>query len=110
MEELTHIYTVYCKDENGITILNKAYKSKERAYKYVINKITTLLNIINDDYIKNSENHILPISAQLIYTLFKMKEGDDILQYEYFKEHHSKFFQYVARKPVMFYVSKLELI
>jgi hypothetical protein len=110
MELVTHIYAVYCKDESGITILKKAYKSKAQAYRYVITKIKTLLNIINEDYKQNSENHILPVGAQVVYTIFNMKEGNDIEQYEYFKENHIKFFQHVAKKPVMFYVSTLELI
>lgn len=109
MEEITNLYAVYCKDENGVTILKKAYKAKLRAYKYVINKITTLLNIIDEDYRKNSEHNILPVGAQVIYTLYKMKEGNVFDQYEYFKENHVKFFQHTARKPVMFYVCTLEL-
>jgi hypothetical protein len=110
MEEVTHIYAIYCKDESGITILKKAYKSKVQAYTYALNKIRTLLNIINEDYKHNSESRILPVGAQVIYTLFQMKNGNDIDQYEYFKENYVKFFQHVARKPVMFYVSTLELI
>lgn len=108
-EEITHIYAVYCKDESGITLLKKAYKSKSIAYKYVMNKITTLLNIIDVEFKQNSQHSILPVGAQVIYTLYKMKEGNYIEQYEYFKENHIKFFQYIARKPIMFYVSTLEL-
>jgi hypothetical protein len=108
-EEITHIYAVYCKDESGINLLKKAYKSKSIAYKYVMNKITTLLNIIDEEFKQNSQHHILPVGAQVIYTLYKMKEGNYIEQYEYFKENHIKFFQYTARKPIMFYVSTLEL-
>lgn len=110
MEEVTHIYAIYCKDDSGVTILKKAYKSKTQAYSYAVNKIKTLLNIINEDFKQNSENRILPVGAQVIYTLFNMKEGYDIDQYEYFKENYIKFFQYTARKPVMFYVSTLQLI
>lgn len=110
MEHVTHIYAVYCKDESGITILKKAYKSKAQAYRYVINKIKTLLNIINEDFKQNSESRILPVGAQVVYTVFHMKEGNDIDQYEYFKENYVKFFQYAARKPVMFFVSTLELV
>jgi hypothetical protein len=110
MEEITHIYAIYCKDESGVTLLKKAYKSKSQAYSYAVNKITTLVNIINEDYKKNSETHILPISAQVIYTIFMMKSGNDLEQYEYFKENYVKFFKYVSHKPVMFYVSTLELI
>jgi hypothetical protein len=109
-EEITHIYAVYCKDYSGITILKKAYKSKSQAYTYVVNKITTLLNIIDEEFKNESKNHVLPVGAQVIYTLYKMKNGDDILQYLYFKENYVKFFQYVAKPPVMFFVSTLDLI
>lgn len=109
MEEVTNVYAVYCKDENGVTILKKAYKAKLKAYQYAVNKITTLLNIIDNDYKQNSENRILPVGAQVIYTLYKMKDGNVFDQYEYFKENCVKFFQHTARKPVMFYVCTLEL-
>lgn len=109
MEEITCIYVVYCKDDSGINILNKAYKSKFNAYKYAVDKITTLLNLISEDF-KKSENKILPIGAQVIYTLYNMKKGNYYDQYDYFKANYMKFFQHVARKPVMFYVSALELI
>jgi hypothetical protein len=91
-------------------LLKKAYKSKSAAYKYVVNKITTLLNIINEEFKQTSKHGILPVRAQLIYTLYNMKKWDDIKQYEYFKENYIKFFQYTSRKPIMFYVSTLELI
>jgi hypothetical protein len=101
------IYCVYCKDDNGITILKKAYKSKLAAYNYAITKITTLLNIINNEF---KQTKPLPVNAQVIYTLFNMKHGDYIDQYEYFKQHYIKFFQFVAKPPVMFFVCKLQLI
>jgi len=110
IEEITCIYSVYCKDENGITLLKKAYKSKLDACRYATNKITTLLNIIYNDFKNNSEYNILPVGAQSIYTLYNMKKGNEIEQYEYFKDHHLIFFEYVQRKPIMFYVSTLELI
>jgi hypothetical protein len=109
MEEVTNIYAVFCKDQNGITILKKAYKSKLAAYTYAVSKITTLLNIIDTEF-KNSDKHILPVGAQVIFTLYKMKDGNVFEQYEYFKENHQKFFQHVARHPIMFFVSILELI
>lgn len=110
MEDIANIYVVYCKDENGITILKKAYKSEEKAYAYAVSKITTLLNIIDKEFKDDSVNHILPVGAQVIFTLYKIKDGDTLSQYEYFKENHKKFFQYVVRHPIMFYVSKLDLI
>jgi hypothetical protein len=110
MQGVTQIYAIFCKDESGITILNKAYKTKSQAYKYAVNKITSLLNIINEDFVNNSENHILPMGAQIIYTLYNMKNGNDISQYEYFNENHIKFFKHIKRHPIMFYVSTLELI
>ena len=103
------IYSIYCKDESGITILKKAYKSKLAAYTYAITKITTLLNIINDEF-KQTNTRTLPTNAQIIYTLFKLKDGDFIEQYNYFKEHYIKFFQYVAKPPIMFFVCTLQLI
>jgi hypothetical protein len=109
-EEINQIYAVYCKDNSGITILKKAYKSKSSAYKYVVNKITTLLNIIDEEFKQTSEHHILPLGAQIIYTLYKMKDSDYVDQYEYFKENHVKFFQYTAKNPIMFYVSTLDLM
>ena len=109
MEEITHIYVIYCKDENGITILKKAYKSKFEAYKYAISKITTLLNIIDTEF-KNSEKRVLPFPSQAILTLYKMKEGNHIDQYDYFKENYTKFFHYIGKNPIMFFVSTLELI
>lgn len=109
MEEITHIYSIFCKDESGITILNKAYKSKLQAYKYAVYKITSLLNIINQDFIENSQCHVLPMGANIIYTLYNMK-NDEISKYEYFKENYIQFFQHLKRPPVMFYVSTLELI
>ena len=108
IEEITNIYAVYCKDTNGVTILKKAYKSKYKAYKYAITKITTLLNIIDEEF--KAEKKMLPVGAQVIFTLLKMKEGNDIEQYEYFKENYVKFFQHVARPSVMFFVCTLELI
>lgn len=110
IDNTNHIYAVYCKDESGITLLKKAYKSKSSAYKYVVNKITTLLSIIDENFKKNSTNHILPVGAQVIYTLYKMKQDNYIEQYQYFEENHIKFFKHVARNPIMFYVSILELI
>lgn len=109
MEEITNVYVVFCKDEKGITILKKAYKSKIAAYTYAVSKITTLLNIIDNEF-KQSDKNILPIGAQVIFTLYKMKEGNTLEQYEYFKENHKKFFQHVARHPIMFFVSTLDLI
>lgn len=109
MEEITNIYAVYCKDENGITILKKAYKSKLEAYKYVISKITTLLNIIDTEF-KSSEKRILPVGAQVIFTLYKMKEGNYMEQYEYFKDNYTNFFRYVGKPPIMFFVSPLQLV
>ena len=99
------IYVVYSKDENGITILKKAYTSELQAYEYIINKITKLLDIIK----QNTKHNILPIGAQVIYTLYHSKHTY-IEQYEYFKEHHIKFFQHVAKQPVMFYIIPLQLI
>ena len=104
------IYVVYCKDDNGITILKKAYTSKSQAYQYVINKITQLLDIIVTDFKQHSKYKILPLGAQSIYHLYQTKEHDYIEQYEYFKENHIKFFQYVAKSPIMFYISPLQLI
>lgn len=109
INEIKHIYAVYCKDNSGITLLKKAYKSKSNAYKYVINKITTLLNIIDEEFRQASKHNMLPVGAQVIYTLYKMKQDNDLEQYEYFKDNHIKFFQYTARQPIMFYVSKLDL-
>lgn len=109
MEEITHVYAVYCKDDKGVTILKRAYKSKHKAYEYAVNKITTLLNIIDQDYKQNGQHRILPVGAQVIYTLYQMKNGNVYEQYEYFKENHVKYFQHVARIPVMFYVCTLEL-
>jgi len=103
------IYCVYCKDDNGITILKKAYKSKLAAYTYAITKITTLLNIISNEF-KQSPTKILPTNAQVIYTLFNLKDGNYIEQYNYFKENYIKFFQYVAKPPIMFFVCTLQLI
>lgn len=108
--EVTEIYAVYCKDNSGINILKKAYKSKSQAYTYAINKITMLLNIIDEEFRHNSQHSILPVGAQVIYTLYKMKNGDDISQYLYFKDNYVKFFQYVAKPPVMFFVTALQLI
>jgi hypothetical protein len=108
-ERINHIYAVYCKDESGIHLLKTAYNSKSIAYEYVVNKITTLLNIIDEEFKQNSQSHMLPIGAHVIYTLYKMKTGNHIEQYEYFKENHIKFFNYTDRKPIMFYVSTLEL-
>lgn len=104
------IYVVYCKDDNGITILKKAYSSESQAYQYVINKITQLLDIIVTDYKENSQYKVLPVGAQIIYNLYHSKNYNYIEQYEYFKEHHVKFFQYVAKQSVMFYISPLQLI
>jgi len=108
--EVTEIYAVYCKDNSGINILKKAYKSKSQAYTYAINKITMLLNIIDEEFKHDSQHNILPVGAQVIYTLYKMKNGDDISQYLYFKDNYVKFFQYVAKPPVMFFVTALQLI
>lgn len=109
MEEITNIYAVYCKDENGITILKKAYKSRLDAYKYVISKIITLLNIIDTEF-KSSENRILPVGAQVIFTLFHMKDGSYIEQYDYFKDNYKNFFRYVGKPAIMFFVSPLQLV
>lgn len=109
IQDIKHIYAVYCKDNSGINILKKAYKSKSQAYTYVINKINTLLNIIDEEFKQISKHNVLPVGAQVIYTLYKMKQGNDLEQYEYFKDNHIKFFQYTARQPIMFYVSKLDL-
>jgi len=103
------VYCVYCKDNSGITILKKAYINESDAYTYVIKKITTLLDIINEEF-KHTRNKILPVNAQVIYTLFKLKSGNDIEQYNYFKDNHVKFFQYVTKPPVMFFVCPLQLI
>jgi hypothetical protein len=109
MEEITNIYAVYCKDENGITILKKAYKSRLDAYKYVISKITTLLNIIDTEF-RASDKRILPVGAQVIFTVYKMKEGSYIEQYEYFTENYKNFFRHVGKPPIMFFVSPLQLV
>jgi hypothetical protein len=109
MEEITNIYVVFCKDENGVNILKKAYKSKYEAYKYANSKITTLLNIIDDEF-KHSDKHILPVGAQVIFTLYKMKDGSCMEQYEYFKENYKNFFRHVGKPPIMFLVSTLDLI
>ena len=106
--EIEKIYTVYCKDTSGITLLKKAFRLEYKAYEYAILKITTLLNIINEEY-KLSPAKTLPTTAQSIFVLYNMKY-DHREKYDYFKENHIRFFRYVMREPIMFYVSQLQLI
>lgn len=113
MLDLTEsIYIVYCLDNqiqnNGVTILKKAFKIEQNAYDYALQKISKLLDIISNEY-KQSDNKILPVGAQVIYTLFQMKQGNGNEQYEYFKDNYKMFFKYILRDPIMFYVSKLQL-
>jgi hypothetical protein len=103
----TFIYIIYSKDNKGIKILNKAFYHEKKAYDYVLNKIKTLLNIINDEF-KERPNRTLPLGAQVIYVIFQQKYGID--QYDYFKENYIKYFQYVCKEPLMFFVSKLNII
>lgn len=104
-----YIYTVYSKDNNGIKLLNKAFVSKQKAYEYALNKIKTLLNIINDEF-KETNNGTLPLAAQVIYVLFKQKEYSTFEQYNYFKENYKAFFRHTLKEPIMFFVSELHLI
>lgn len=110
MDELNkYVYTVYCKHNLQITLLNKAFKSEITAYQYALIKIKQLLSIINEEF-KESVNGILPLGAQVIYFLFQQKSYDDIEQYEYFKENYKDFFKYILREPTMFFISRLEII
>ena len=101
-----YIYTVYSKDDSGIKLLNKAFKSKEKAYEYALNKVKKLLDIINDEF----KYAILPIPAQLIYVLFKQKEFSIFKQYEYFRQNYIDFFKHILKEPIMFFVSELQLV
>lgn len=101
------VFTVYCKDSDGVTLLNKAFKDKGKAERYALQKITTLLSIINDEY-RNSAACTLPIGAQFIYIMFLKQSENE--QYDYFKEHHKQFFRHVLREPIMFFVAQLELV
>jgi hypothetical protein len=102
-----YLYTVYCKDNTGVTLLKKAFRTKSSAYKYALNKIKRLLTIINDEF-KNTDVGILPLHANIIYVVFQKKY--DIEQYEYFKENYEMFFKYIVKDPVMFFVARLEIV
>lgn len=103
------IYTVYSKDINGITLLNKAFNKKENAYNYAVIKILQLLDIIASEFKDNSPNRITPISATIIHVNFRMK-NDIIEKYDYFKENYLEYFNSVKRSPILFFVSTLELL
>lgn len=101
------IYTVYSKDNDGIKLLKKAFYSKNKAYEYALNKIITILNIINEEF-KDTENKTLPLGAQVIYVLFNNMYG--LEKYNYFKDNHIKFFRHVLKDPIMFYVAELNIV
>lgn len=100
-----HIFTVYCRDLSGVTLLNKAFKCKEYAYMYAVTKITNLLEIINLEY----KDCIMPLRATVIFANYKSKHND-IEKYNYFKDNYKNFFNLVLRDPIMFFVSVLLLI
>ena len=107
-EIVEYIYSVYCKNGNQFNLLKKVFKNKYDACKYALNKINNILEDISDEYLSNKS--VLPLPAQLIYTLFKMKGPNNIDQYNYIYENYKKFFKEIDRESIMFIVSTHTLI
>lgn len=108
------VYTIFSKtiDNENIphfTLLKKAFKSRSSACEYAVSKITTMLNVISNDYKQNTRQCILPIHANVIYTVYNMK-FNDIDKYEYFLEEHTRFFHGISFNKTMFFVSEHKLV
>lgn len=103
------IYTVYCKDLNGITLLNKAFIEKDDAYNYAVTKISKLLAIINTEFVQNTKEKIMPLECTLINLHYKLN-NDIYEKYIFFQKNYKRFFFVAKLDPIMFFVSTLELI
>lgn len=114
LNEIDHVFTVYSKeiiqDNVKYVFLKKAFKQKELAYEYTVSKITSLLDNINDEFKTKKEYYnVLPIGAQLIYTMYNnLKNNYD--KYNYYKQNYIQFFRYVLKTPIIFCVSEHNLI
>lgn len=114
LNEINHVFTVYSKeiiqDNVKYVFLKKAFKQKELAYEYTVSKITSLLDNINDEFKTKKEYYnVLPIGAQLIYTMYNnLKNNYD--KYNYYKQNYIQFFRYVLKTPIIFCVSEHNLI
>jgi hypothetical protein len=104
---MEYIYTVSCKDSDGLTVLKSVFKNKNDAIHYTVQKLDSLLKIISDEY-KDSEERILPMHSSFIYTMYNMKPSDE--KYEYFLENYKQFYRGISRNPIMFFVSEHTLI
>jgi len=101
-----YIYIVYNKSNDKIKILNKAFKQEKDAYIYALSKIKTIIYII-----KNDIGKVLPTPfTSMIDTLFLMKEGDNIDQYDHFLKNYKQFFNELNIEPTIFLISRHELI
>ena len=110
-----YIYTVYSKSENDseskIKILNKAFKIEKDAYIYALSKIKTIINVIKNDIYEKKGSKIMPtVFTSMVDTLFIMKEGNYIDQYDHFLKNYKKFFNELNMEPIMFFISCHELI
>lgn len=113
-EYLDNVYTVFSKttDNENIphfTLLKKAFRSRSSAYEYAVCKITTMLNEISNDYKQNNQQHILPLHAIVIFTMYNMKSCN-IDKYEYFLGEYTKFFHGISFPKTMFFVSEHKLV
>lgn len=103
------IYTIYMKyikdDVSQIKLLKKAFKEKTKAIEYIVKKINEMLKEISNDYKLNNENKILPIKANVIYTIYENKV-DLIEKYEYFLSEYKNFFNYISGLETMFFISE----